>query len=209
MSVIRVARHGETTWNSAGRYQGRRESTLSPLGIAQARALARALACKPIARIASSPLARCLATAHPLATALGLAVVQEPLLLEIGHGTWEGRDRDEIARNDPQRFYDWKQRPQRVHFAGGESVSDVLARWTRFADSCDQNVETLVITHDVVVRLAILTARGGTTADLWKPKVVNAGFAEFSLAGGRWDLQTECVDEHLAGLAANADSQAL
>ncbi len=207
--MVRVARHGETTWNSAGRYQGRRESTLSPLGIAQARALAGALAQKPIAQIVSSPLARCLATAYPLALALGVTVVQEPLLLEIAHGTWEGRHRDEIARSEPERFFDWKHRPDRVRFIGGESVGDVLDRWKKFADSYDQNVETLVVTHDVVVRLAILHARGQSTAALWEPKVVNAGFAEFSVSDARWDLQIECVEEHLAGLAANVDTQAL
>ena len=209
MAIVRVARHGETIWNASGRYQGRRESTLSPLGIAQAHALALALVGMQLRRIISSPLARCRATAQPLASALGLCVQEDPLLLEIAHGTWEGRYRDEIARNDTDRFYDWKNRPERVRFVGGESVIDVLERWKRFAASYDQPGEALVVTHDVVVRLAILEATGGTAADLWKPRVVNAGFAEFRVAGGRWALQTECVDQHLAGVAANPDAQAL
>ncbi|MGH7709278.1 MAG: histidine phosphatase family protein, partial [Vulcanimicrobiaceae bacterium] len=33
--MIYLARHGETTWNLAGRYQGRLESALSALGVRQ------------------------------------------------------------------------------------------------------------------------------------------------------------------------------
>jgi len=40
---VYVARHGETTWNLAGRYQGRRESALTSLGMRQAFALADAM----------------------------------------------------------------------------------------------------------------------------------------------------------------------
>lgn len=209
MATIRVARHCETAWNAAGRYQGRRESHLSELGRAQAQALALALEPKGIRRIISSPLARCVSTAEPLARALGIAVEEEPLLLEIAHGTWEGRYRDEIAANDPERFCEWKHRPEQVRFAGGESVPDVLARWRGFAASFDPRADTLIVTHDVVVRLAILEAMGETVAQLWRPKVVNAGYAEFHVEDGRWRLEAECVASHLAGLAADLGAQAL
>jgi len=209
MVTVRVARHGETTWNAAGRYQGRRESPLSELGRAQAQALARALEDKGVRRIVSSPLIRCVATALPLARAVGIAIEEEPLLLEIAHGTWEGRYRDEIKANDPERFYEWKHRPERVHFAGGESVLDVLVRWRAFTASFDPRADTLIVTHDVVVRLAIVEAMGETAAALWRPRVVNAGYAEFRVARGRWALDAECVTSHLDGLAADLDEQAL
>lgn len=209
MATIRVARHGETTWNAAGRYQGRRESQLSELGRAQAQALARALQTQGISRILSSPLTRCVATAKPLAAAYGVAIEQEPLLLEIAHGSWEGRYRDEIAANDPERFYEWKHRPEAVRFEGGESVLDVLVRWRRFAAAFDPRANAAIVTHDVVVRLAILEAMGETPVHLWKPRVVNAGYAQFRVENGRWYLEFECVADHLTGLAANLDAQAL
>jgi len=43
MPNVFLARHGETTWNVAGRYQGRLESELSAKGAAQALALAGAM----------------------------------------------------------------------------------------------------------------------------------------------------------------------
>ena len=114
-----VARHGETTWNLAGRYQGRLESPLSPLGVRQANALADAMAKREVARVISSPLGRCMETARPTARRQNAALETDPLLLEIAHGTWEGRLRDEIAASDPQRYRAWRSDPANVGFDGG------------------------------------------------------------------------------------------
>ncbi len=83
MTIVRIARHGETTWNSVGRYQGRLETPLSALGQAQAQALAGALAGEGIERIISSPLSRCVQTALPLSLATGVPMETDPLLIEI------------------------------------------------------------------------------------------------------------------------------
>ncbi|MDB5028424.1 MAG: phosphoglycerate mutase, partial [Candidatus Eremiobacteraeota bacterium] len=132
---VYVARHGETEWNVAGRYQGRLESTLTPLGARQALALADAMQPLGIGRVLSSPLSRCTATAQPAADRLGLRVEPEERLIEIGHGTWEGRLRDEIAANDPERYRAWRSDPAHVRFENGESIGDVLDRWRDFAAS--------------------------------------------------------------------------
>ena len=133
MSNVFLARHGETTWNAAGRYQGRLESELSLKGIAQAQALARSMQDYAIGRVISSPLKRCLETAAPTAHLFRQALEEEPLLLEIAHGLWEGRYRDELAQNDPERYRQWRNEPHVVSFEGGESVVEVLRRWEVFA----------------------------------------------------------------------------
>ena len=74
-----VARHGETTWNLAGRYQGRLESELSPLGARQAFALAGAMQREGVGRVVSSPLRRCTSTAQPAAERLHTALSGEPI----------------------------------------------------------------------------------------------------------------------------------
>ena len=61
---ILLARHGETPWNAEGRYQGRRDIALSPVGEAQAIALGERLAPVPISRAVASPLARARRTAE-------------------------------------------------------------------------------------------------------------------------------------------------
>jgi probable phosphoglycerate mutase len=209
MALVRIARHGESTWNRLGRYQGRRDADLSPLGRVQSFALAGALQGVHIARIVASPLQRCVLTALPLAEAIGVAIETDPRLIEIAHGTWEGRYRDEIAANDPERYRQWRQVPQEVAFEFGETLAEVANRWKAFVESFDASSDTLVVTHDVVVRLAILERTGRSPAALWAPRVVNGGYAEFRSAGARWELLRECVDDHLAGRAADPGSQAL
>jgi probable phosphoglycerate mutase len=208
---VYVARHGETTWNLAGRYQGRRESGLTALGVCQGFALADAFAriAPRIERIIASPLLRCSATARFVADRLNVQLEHDDRLLEIAHGTWEGRLRDEIAADDPERFRAWKEHPGDVGFEGGESLEQVRSRWQQFAATFAPRTPALIVTHDAVVRVAILEAQGRGLDDLWNVQVENAGFAEFDVDGGRWTLVREHVNEHLSGLRAATQSQAL
>ncbi|MGA7746801.1 MAG: histidine phosphatase family protein [Candidatus Aquilonibacter sp.] len=204
--MIYIARHGETDWNREGRYQGQRESQLTDTGVAQARALAVALSQREIRRVVSSPLARCVETARPLAERLGISVETDPDLIEIAHGTWEGRLRASIEREDPQAMRLWREHPERVQFEGGESLAQVDARWRAFMERTEGGIA--IVTHDVIVRLAILAAKGAPLSQLWKPRVVNGGYAEFR-GGDTWELVEECVADHLDGLVVDTASQAL
>jgi broad specificity phosphatase PhoE len=208
---ICVARHGETTWNLAGRYQGRRESALSALGVRQGFALAEAFAHREprLQRIVASPLLRCSATAKFVAERLNIELETDDRLLEIAHGTWEGRLRDDIAADDPERFRTWKERPGAVAFEGGETLADVLSRWRNFAAGFAPDGPVLVVTHDAVVRVAILDAQRRPLDDLWNVAVENAGFAEFERSASGWILVHENVNAHLAGLHATIAGQAL
>jgi broad specificity phosphatase PhoE len=209
VATVYIARHGETEWNRAARYQGRRESRLTALGCRQAAALAAALATSGAARVIASPLGRCTGTAGPIAEALELAVETDARLVEIAHGTWEGRFREEIERTDAARMRDWRQMPQSVQFEGGESLAEVDARWRRFAASLDGKNDVVVITHDVLVRLAVLASTGRPLADLWKPRVRNGGYAVLEIVAARWRLIEECRDSHLAGISVDERRQAL
>lgn len=210
MAHVYVARHGETTWNLAGRYQGRRESALSGLGVRQGIALAGAFAAqRTLERIVASPLLRCFATAKFVGDALDLEVETDVRLIEIAHGTWEGRLRDEIAADDPERYRAWREDPAHVGFEGGETLADVQTRWRDFTSTFEASRETLVVTHDAVVRVALLSETGGTLDDFWKMPVENAAYAVFDVAGTRWNLVDACRNAHLASLRADIAGQAL
>ncbi|MEO6912935.1 MAG: histidine phosphatase family protein, partial [Candidatus Baltobacteraceae bacterium] len=209
MPIVRIARHGETTWNVEGRYQGRLESELSPLGVRQADALAQALRSTATTRIICSPLHRTRMTARPISALLGVPIEEDVRLIEIAHGTWEGRLRDELARNDPQRYRAWRSHPETVAFENGESIAQVWERWSAFASDFQVDRETLIVTHDAIVRLAILAGASRPLEDFWKAKVVNGGYAQFSVERSTWVLDSECVDDFLAGLHADLARQAL
>ena len=208
--IVLVARHGETTWNKEGRYQGRRQSPLSELGVRQAQALATAIVNeKPrIQRIVSSPLIRCSQTAQYSAERLGLKVEIDDRLIEIGHGDWETRLRDEIMQSEPENWYKWKNKPTEIVFSAGDSMQKVSERWYDFA-SQPFSVPTLVVTHDAVVRAAIVLAEGRSLDDMWKVKMENAAYVRFDADADAWRIIDPCVNAHLEGLRADIARQAL
>ena len=206
-----IARHAETTWNVAGRYQGRRESALSARGVQQGFALANAFGdVKPtIERIVSSPMGRTRATAQFVAERLNLPLETDDALIEIAHGTWEGRLRDEIAANDAARYTTWRERPHEVSFEEGESLTEVMTRWKRFRASFEVTKPTLLVTHDAIVRIALLDIKGQPLTAFWDTQVENAGYAVVDVDGPAWTLVDESVSAHLADMRATIATQAL
>jgi broad specificity phosphatase PhoE len=206
-----IARHAETTWNLAGRYQGRRESALSARGMQQGQKLADAFArIEPaVERIVTSPMHRTRATATFVSERLNVPLTADDALIEIAHGTWDGRMRDEIAANDPERYRTWRENPAEVAFEQGESLTDVLARWRRFRASFAVDAPTLLVTHDAVVRIALLDIMQRPLGDFWSMRVENAAYAVVDVEGETWTLVDENVNAHLADLRAAIESQAL
>lgn len=102
MSAILYARHGESTWNAAGRWQGQADPPLSARGRAQAEALAdrlfQRLGAGGISLLATSPLARARATAEIVGARFGVAPRRAPGLRELDAGRWSGLTRAEVER---------------------------------------------------------------------------------------------------------------
>jgi broad specificity phosphatase PhoE len=214
--MIYLARHAETTWNLAGRYQGRLESALSGLGVRQGFALGDYFERRgtrgdsiPASAVAS-PLLRCTVTARFVTDRLGIPLRIDERLIEIDHGTWEGRYREELARDDPERYRTWREDPAHVAFENGETLQDVRARWRSFAETLiGEERDLLIVTHDAVVRCALLDVTGRPLQDFWQPKVENAGFARLEPDGTKLKLIEECVVTHLTGVRASIAGQAL
>lgn len=104
---ILLARHGETEWNRAGRWQGQADPPLNDLGRRQAETLADQLASDGVAAIYSSDLRRASETARIVANRLGLAVTEDRALREIDVGSWSGLTRDEVRERFPEGFARW------------------------------------------------------------------------------------------------------
>ncbi|MCW2799748.1 MAG: hypothetical protein JWQ70_1220 [Aeromicrobium sp.] len=83
--MILWVRHGQSTWNVLDRMQGHELSPpVTEIGREQASAAADQLADAGAIRLLSSPAVRALETATIIGDRLGLAVEEEPLLLEKG-----------------------------------------------------------------------------------------------------------------------------
>ncbi|HEX3829903.1 MAG TPA: histidine phosphatase family protein [Sporichthyaceae bacterium] len=125
-----VWRHGRTTWNLAGRFQGQSDVPLDEVGHEQARRSARILAALEPAGIVSSDLGRASATAAELARLTGHPVHLDPGLRETYLGTWQGLTRGEVEERFPSEEGAWL-RGELERRGGGESMPEVAERAVR------------------------------------------------------------------------------
>jgi glucosyl-3-phosphoglycerate phosphatase len=124
-----LVRHAESIGNAEGRVQGQSGTGLTSRGRAQARALAAALATETAgARLVSSDQARARETAEAIAIALQVTVEVDVRLRERAFGSWETRNHDEIAREDPDRWRRWRAGEDVIPELGGESSPQISAR---------------------------------------------------------------------------------
>jgi len=156
--TVLLIRHGETALNAESRFRGRFDIDLNDRGRQQAEALASKLPRSfPIGHVYSSPLKRCLETARPLATALGLTVVAEPSLIDLDYGEWQGRLIQEVAEQFPQDYAAWLGGDLSFRFPGGEPVSAPAERLRSFVDEVierHQGEVVAMVTHNVLCQIA-------------------------------------------------------
>jgi broad specificity phosphatase PhoE len=170
---VLLVRHGETSWNAEGRYQGQTDIALSAVGEEQARKLGARLADVEITRAVASPLSRARRTAeHALGAARESMLTIDAGLSEIHHGTWEGKLAGEIAADDGERFASWRSTPESVLMpgAGGESLQHVLDRaWPALQRACAglDDGTLLVVAHDAVNRVLLCKILGIPLSKLW------------------------------------------
>ncbi|HEU6444271.1 MAG TPA: histidine phosphatase family protein [Gaiellaceae bacterium] len=107
MTTILLARHGESDWNRAQRWQGHADRPLTERGRGQARALAERLAGLELDAVYSSDLVRARETAEIAAAAHGLPVRELEALREVDVGAWSGLTRAEAERLFPDAYRRW------------------------------------------------------------------------------------------------------
>ena len=169
--LVFLARHGETHWNLAGRWQGHTDIPLSDAGRDQARALAASLAGRGIVDVHASDLARATETAKIVAELLGIAALTvDARLRERGFGCFEGFTRDECAERHPEAWASYLA-DRRSTPPGGEPQPDVAARvvaaMTEIARAPRAAGEaTLVVSHGGTLRTFIHEVTGAAPPPL-------------------------------------------
>jgi broad specificity phosphatase PhoE len=163
--LVFLARHGETAWNRAGRWQGKTDIPLSDVGRAQARALGASLAGRGIVEVHASDLQRAAETAEIVAGLLGIAAFgRDARLRERGFGCFEGFTREECAERHPEAWARYLADRQSTP-PGGEPRPEVAARvvaaLTDLARAPRAPGEaTLVISHGGTIRTFIHEVTG-------------------------------------------------
>lgn len=123
-----VLRHGETTHNAAGIWQGQLDAPLSDLGLEQADAVGPALAALSPQRIVTSDLTRAEVTAQSVGRATGIRVELDPRFREIHAGGWQGLSTTEVRERWPDDQAALARGEDVRRGGDGESMQDVLVR---------------------------------------------------------------------------------
>jgi broad specificity phosphatase PhoE len=185
-SVVLLARHGETEWNLAGRWQGGTDVRLSDAGREQARALAEKLRVltPAVTRVHASDLDRAFETASIVAAALQLpAPRREPRLRERGFGCFEGLTREECAAQFPEAWARY-QADRRSTPPGAEAqeviAERVLAAMHDIAGTAAEGPH-LVVSHGGAIRAFAHAAVGAVL-----PPVGNGAVFRIAYAGGQF-----------------------
>ncbi len=95
-----LARHGQSTWNAEGRWQGQADPPLSDLGRDQAFAAARRIGTVDL--VVASPQDRALTTARIISDSIGVGpIITLDGLMERDAGPWSGLTTREIEAQHP------------------------------------------------------------------------------------------------------------
>ena len=212
MVRIILIRHGETTWNAEGRYQGQVDTPLSEKGLAQGRKAAQALEHVHIDACMASPLSRAYTTCLFAAQLHGLPVETDPRLTEIAHGAWEGRHADEIETAYPEEFHLWHTHPERVQMPDGENLEDVRRRARAAFDDMTARYDgktLLVAAHDAVNKAILCDIMGLSMDHFWQVKQDNACINVIEHDKGAWRIVLLNSTTHLGFLFSGIEQKGL
>jgi broad specificity phosphatase PhoE len=160
--VFYLARHGETDWNAAARWQGQTDVPLNHVGRGQAVALAERLVGLGLVGIVSSDLGRARETAEIVAAKLAMGIdLYEPALRERSLGVFDGLTREECATLHAEAWKAWmdERRPPAGAEGDGALAERVLAALDRVANRIAK-APLLIVSHGGAIRAAIAAATG-------------------------------------------------
>lgn len=204
---IILVRHGAAQDLSYGELSPpvdrRDDPPLSPLGLAQAEAVADRLEHEPFARLFVTPLMRTAMTVAPLAARTGHVCEVVPELIEVYLGEWDGREyrRRAAAADELIRRVHHEERWELL--PGAEPATEVAARVERgladVARRTGPDAAAVVVVHGgIVAELCRIVTGSRPFAFL---NVDNASMTRLVLGpDGRWLLRSFNEIAHLAGV---------
>ncbi len=186
MTVIHLARHGETVWGVEDRYVGSSDVPLSERGEQQALRLGQWAADAGLTRIVASDLSRAIRTAEAASATTGLPVEIEPRVREVGFGLAEGLTLAEQIAHFPDARAAFDANPSSSPLPGGDPGGPAAARaLAAFEDlvAADPDGVVLVVCHTTLIRLALCRLLGLPLDDYRRtfPKIDNTALTTLEL----------------------------
>lgn len=206
---IHLVRHGQTIMNAQVRFRGRLNIPLNEVGRAEAQEAARALVGSGLVAVYTSPLGRAREVAEAIAVKNGIGGVREqPDLINLDYGTWEGLTKEESAAVDPVAWAAYTHDPEAAVCPEGEAVCDaadrVIAALRAIARK-HPGQSVAAVSHGVMLRLAVLRVAGASDSD-WQFAMPTGKAIVFDVEGDRITLVSE-VDRGKADPVKGARAQ--
>jgi len=150
-----LIRHGQTSWNVEGRYQGDKDIDLNGVGIKQAKLAAKYLSRINFSNIYCSSLKRTIDTANIINKGRNLQIIVRENLKEMNFGKWEGLKFHQINEEFNEDYQKWLKDPYNTPPTGGESFKKLKDRSIAEIDSIvSENKDgsgIAVVTHGGVI----------------------------------------------------------
>jgi broad specificity phosphatase PhoE len=157
LAGVWVARHGETEYNAARRFQGLLPVTLNDTGRAQAAVLSEAAVAPGFVGLWCSPLVRARETAEIVGARIGLEPLEDARLVETDTGDWTGRFFAEVELGDPDGMAAFARADPDFGFPGGETYREQTARSVEaLVEIAGGPTPALVVCHAMVIRLVLV-----------------------------------------------------
>lgn len=197
---IHLIRHGVTASNRRRRYMGRTEEPLCSDGRLQARRLALRLAGLELAALYCSPLRRARETAEIIGQPHALTPEVAADFNELDLQRWEGLTAEEIEARDAEAWDVWCADPTRLRLPGIEPFEALRQRVRRGLQALlrrhpDDSIA--VVTHDGIVRVAVLESLGMGLAPYRAIPVDNTGLTTLDFTPQRTYLRALNDTGHL------------
>jgi broad specificity phosphatase PhoE len=199
--VIILLRHGRTDANARGLLLGRADPGLDEAGQVQAAAAAEVLASTAaVARVVSSPLARCRATADIVAATIGggteVEVEVDERWIELDYGELDGTPVGEVP---PATWAAWQ---SDVNWAPprGESHAELGRRVRSACDELagdDGTGDVVVVSHVSPIKAAVAWALAVGDEVAWHLFLAPASITRIAPRAGRPSLQSFNETAHL------------
>jgi len=195
-----LVRHGQTSWNLAGRAQGQTDIALDSTGLEQAEALGRAFAGVEVSRILSSDLSRAAQTAEPISRVSGVAIEARLDLRERSFGEYEGLDFRDFSARVLEQALERGVNPKEIRPPAGESFGDVWQRLeTVSAELREIEGPTVVVTHGGTCAVLLARLLNATLATSFSFRFGNTAVTELELRpDGVFSLMRYDDARHLA-----------
>ena len=165
-----ITRHGQTEWNILKIMQGWKNSDLTNKGIEDAIRLRERLKDIEFSKIYSSPSGRALDTANYVKGNKDIEIEIHEGLKEMGFGSWEGMDREDVLELYSEEHYNYWNRPHLYAPSDGETFQELFKRVESalkfiIENSDDDNV--LIVSHAITIKAIYYIIQKYRLEDFW------------------------------------------